>query len=275
VRSKSLRIVEARPGSAWSDGREGGAADELNHAAQCKPYQTSPGHGKSLAASSSSPHNPWVCIRYDKDLHRIVRWSKAIRAWIPIEDWTEGLDTFPGYVAPILIQDAEHGKKLVAASWGMVPWWAKELSFGRKNAFNARSESLTEKPTFKDAFRRRRCIVPATAYYERDLAAKTWLRFVADDVLAIAGLWEPENKLSSAPTFAMVTTEPSKAIAEVHDRMPVILSPADMERWMDPEAEVAELLAMLEPAPEGLLRMEDGGPILPPTRKARAGETLF
>jgi len=200
---------------------------------------------------------------YDKQTAKLIRWSERMGAWISLEDWTEGKDTFPGYEAPMLEPDWERGpafRKLVKAQWGMVPDWAKDASFGRKNAYNARAETLLDKPTFRTAFRRRRCIVPATAFYER--ANGRWVRFSpVADVLPIAGLYEPPNRHCPLPTFAMVTTEPNDLVSDVQDRMPVVLSPEDVERWLDPDAGVGELRTLLTPCPPDWLTVEDAGPI--------------
>lgn len=215
-----------------------------------------------------------MCIRYDKDLKRIVKWSKSIKAWVPIEDWTEGLDTFPGYKAPVLFHSAEHGKELAAAQWGMIPFWAKDAKFGKASGYNARSETLLEKPTWREPLKKGRCIVPATGFYERDFGTKRWLKFATEDVMLIAGLYTGPTKHCDLPTFALVTTEPNHFVEEFHDRMPVVLSLDDAEAWLNPDTPVPACLAMLEPAPEEWLSLSDGGPILKPGELAKALESL-
>jgi len=178
-----------------------------------------------------------------------------------------GEDRFPGdegaFVAP--------GGELVEARWGLQPPWAEDPNFGRKNAYNARGETVAEKPTFRAAFRARRCVIPASAFYER--SEGRWRRILPthDDAFALAGLFERANERSEEPTYTMVTTEPNLAVAEVHDRMPVVLATRDVEAWLDPKADLRELHALLIPCPPEWIRVEDGGPIGRRRRPAPAG----
>src|SRR5665213_3748333 len=109
-----------------------------------------------------------MCILYQRDQRVLLMWAEDLDAWIGIDNDMGVFEAYPGYDAPILVprwHDRE--RSLVPARWGMVPPWAKSESFGRKNAVNARGETLLEKPTFRTAFRKRRCIVPASAFFER------------------------------------------------------------------------------------------------------------
>src|SRR4051794_10001380 len=131
-----------------------------------------------------------MCVRFDQDTGTLVHWSKVVKAWIPYADWRDGLDAYPGYQAAIMI-DRKGQRILVNAQWGMVPPWAKDAAFGKKNAYNARCETVNEKATFRSAFKSRRCVVPISAFYER--MDGRWIRFRGQtQVLAVAGLWEPE-----------------------------------------------------------------------------------
>lgn len=181
-------------------------------------------------------------------------------------------DAFPGSEASILIP--EKGEEvLVAARWGLVPAWAKDPDFGRKNAYNARAETVTEKPSFCAAFRHGRCVVPADAFYERQ--AGHWVRLapLAGESFALAGLTERANDVLPPRTFTLVTTVPNEAVADVHDRMPVVLDPKDVAHWLDPNAAPRELHALLLPCPPEWLRVEDAGPI--GHRNPPAAATLF
>jgi len=202
-----------------------------------------------------------MCIRYDKDWNEIVTWSKLIKAWMPIADWTEGLDTFPGYEAPILVRRKQGEPVIQMGLWGLVPPWAKDAAYGRKSAYNARSETLLEKPTFREAFRKRRCIVPMTAFYETGEGRWTRFRPPSEDVLLVAGLYEPANSVSNVQTFTMVTTEPNELIAPIQDRMLVILTQEDAERWLDPQASMSELRSLMVPCPPQATIVEDAGPM--------------
>ena len=125
--------------------------------------------------------------------------------------------------------------------WGLVPSWAKEAKIGSQ-MINARCKTVATKPAFQSAFQKRRCLVPASGFYEwQVLDGKTkqpWHIFRADGgPLALAGLWEhwqsPDgNQLESC---AIITTTPNEGMAEIHDRMPVILGEEHWNLWLDPD----------------------------------------
>jgi putative SOS response-associated peptidase YedK len=212
-----------------------------------------------------------MCIRYQKGQNQLIRWSEQIEAWLALEDWAEGEDTFPGTLAPVVAPDLEHGRAMISAQWGIVPPWAKDASFGKKNAYNARAETLLEKPTFRAAFKKRRCVVPATAFFERKLGR--WIRFAAvGGVLPLAGLYEAANALCNVPSFALVTTDPNEVVSEVQDRMPVVLAAEDLLRWLDPETDLGELRRLLGPCPPDWMTAEDAGPI---GKKIAKDKSLF
>ncbi len=138
--------------------------------------------------------------------------------------------------------------------WGLVPRWAKDPS-GAGQMINARSETAAEKPAFRDAFRRRRCLIVADGFYEWKKAGKAkqpyYIRLKDGRPLAFAGLWERwgdgDEKLESC---TILTTSANELCAPMHDRMPVILGPADYDRWLDAAlVDPAELKYMLEPHP--------------------------
>lgn len=197
-----------------------------------------------------------MCVRYASSGDAARRWGNA-----PKTATERGIVTgelFPGEVGGYATADGE----LIEARWGLQPFWAKDAGFGRRNAYNARGETLSEKPTFRNAFRLRRCVLPASAFYER--AEGRWLRVepTEGEGFLFAGLWEEANERTEGlPTYTMVTTEPNAAVGEVHDRMPVVLSPEDAGAWMDPDAALDELRALLLPCPPEWTRIEDAGPI--------------
>lgn len=148
----------------------------------------------------------------------------------------------PTNVAPI-IRINEGQRLALPARWGLIPSWAKDDGIAQ-HTFNARTETLSEKPSFRAAFKKRRCIIPATAFYEwRAIPGqrmKERLRFEASDgqPLALAGLWEhwkrPETG-EPVESFTIITTAANDFMAPVHDRMPVILGDEEMEIWLDAE----------------------------------------
>jgi len=141
--------------------------------------------------------------------------------------------------------------------WGLLPSWAKDRTIATR-LINARAETLAEKPSFKQALRRRRCLVLASAFYEwrRDAGGgKTPMAIRRRDQrpFTLAGLWEtwrdPDDG-STVRSFTIVTGAPNELVAQVHDRMPVILPADAAERWLDPDAHDAQdLLPLLVPLP--------------------------
>jgi putative SOS response-associated peptidase YedK len=165
-------------------------------------------------------------------------------------------------VAPTTTIDAVHvrdgSRELVPMRWGLVPsWWKKTLK-EVPSTFNARCETVAEKPVFRSAFKRTRCIIPASGYYEWRTVngAKQPFYFSASDtgVLSIAGLWDEWKDIASGEPLlscTMIVTEANEFAGRVHDRMPVFLAEDSFEAWLDGSAG-AELL---RPAPENLLHV--------------------
>lgn len=151
-------------------------------------------------------------------------------------------------------------RELVLLRWGLVPFWAKDPGIGAR-MINARSETVAEKPAFRAAFRRRRCLVPADGFYEwRRLERGKqpfYVRLRDERPFAFAGLWEhwegPDE--TAIDSCTLLTTEPNDLIRPVHSRMPVILAPKDYDLWLDPGVQKVELLQpLLRPYPsEGML----------------------
>jgi putative SOS response-associated peptidase YedK len=142
-------------------------------------------------------------------------------------------------------------------SWGLVPSWAKDRSIGHKT-INARAETLADKPMFRSALRRRRCIIPADGFYEwkRNPDGKTktplYITLKAGRPFAFAGLWEiwHDPGGSVLPTFTIITTPPNDLMKTIHDRMPAILRPEDYHAWLEPaERDPADLQPLLAPYP--------------------------
>lgn len=172
-------------------------------------------------------------------------------------DWTPRYNLAPTAVVPV-VAAASAGRVILAHRWGLVPSWSKDPSAGARMA-NARAETVAEKPSFLDAFRRGRCIIPADAFYEwqtRSGGPKQPFCFRAADgaVLALAGLrehWEgPDGALD---TCTIITTAANALMAPIHDRMPVLLAPADYQPWLDPATSPERLQALLRPAAAAFL----------------------
>lgn len=165
-------------------------------------------------------------------------------------------------IAIIRLRSLQNGRELALLRWGLIPSWAKDPGIGNKMII-ARAETVSEKPAFREAFARSRCLIPADGYYEWQRQGRMgqrkqpfYIRRKDKRLFAFAGLWEqwrgPEGK--AVETCAILTTEPSQSLTEIHDRMPVILDPKDYEQWLDPYIRQAELLQpLLCPYPEDAL----------------------
>lgn len=158
---------------------------------------------------------------------------------------------------PVLAVANNHPGRLERFHWGLIPSWAKDPSIGSR-LINARAETLAEKPAFRTAFRRRRCLVPADGFYEWrvDPGGKTktpmYIRLKGGKPFAFAGLWDVWHDPGGGeiPSLTLVTGEPNELVKPIHDRMVVILRPEDYQRWLEPaEQEAEKLREMLKPYP--------------------------
>ena len=154
----------------------------------------------------------------------------------------------------IVVVEREDRRALTGYRWGLIPHWATDARIASRT-FNARAETVATMPAFRDAFRRKRCLVPVDGFYEwrREGSKRLPYRIFRSDgrPLALAGLWSgwrnPDTE-EVRRTFTIVTTTPNALIAELHDRMPVIVPEEAWDRWLDPApAEPGELRALLEP----------------------------
>lgn len=144
-----------------------------------------------------------------------------------------------------------------ALHWGLVPFWARDKAVGNR-MINARSETAFEKPSFREAIRKRRCVVPASGFYEwkRTPGGKQPFFIHRSDgaPLLFAGLWEKwEKEGPPLESGVILTTGANATLAPIHDRMPVILDPAVLATWLDPGASENALKALLAPAPPEIL----------------------
>jgi len=144
----------------------------------------------------------------------------------------------PTQQVPVIRQYADGDNHLDSLRWGLIPAWAQDKSIGSK-MINARSETVSEKPAFKQAVRYRRCVVPSSGYYEwQQLEGKSklpwYIRLKDGSPMVFAGLWEtwksPEGEVNS---FTILTTAANRLVAPLHDRMPAILHPDEYRVWLD------------------------------------------
>lgn len=197
-----------------------------------------------------------MCGRYQlKDPKQQYELEFSIKG--PVPNWRPRVNFSPTNSGPFIVSEGSERHMLVG-HWGLIPAWSKVGKMERPT-FNARAETVREKPTFRNAFKSRRCLVPMDAFYEWS-GPKTdrvphEIRRVDGLPLAMAGLWETWRAKDGSETitsYTIVITEPNAFMAQIHDRMPVIIEHADYERWLSGEPEDAATL--MRPAPEGILQ---------------------
>jgi putative SOS response-associated peptidase YedK len=158
-----------------------------------------------------------------------------------------------------IVRQELEDREALRARWGLLPHWAKDAKMGYKT-INARCETVHERPSFRDAFKKRRCIVPADGFYEwegpKGKRTPLWFHRPDDGLLFFAGLyesWQPKPDVWE-PTYTIITTEANEFMSNVHDRMPVILPEEQLDDWLYPkETDTSKLRSMLVPAAEDLL----------------------
>ena len=145
--------------------------------------------------------------------------------------------------------------------WGLVPSWAKDLTVGSR-MINARSETAAEKPSFRSAFRKRRCLIPVDGFYEWENIGRQkkqpWLIHAVDhSPLVLAGLWEswqpPDSAAEPVLTCSILTTAANAHMSSIHDRMPVIIPTEHHATWLSDATDVQHLSDYTQPSPDGTL----------------------
>lgn len=161
-------------------------------------------------------------------------------------------------VAAIGISKAGH-RGLTHFHWGLIPSWAKDGSMSAR-MINARAETVGEKPSYRNAFKRRRCIIPVSGFYEWKKSADgkkqpvyIHPKHAGKKFFGLAGLWEnwESDDGSEVRSCTILTTTPNDLMAKVHDRMPVILNPADYDSWMDSDTPLPAVYKLLKQYPPG------------------------
>jgi putative SOS response-associated peptidase YedK len=171
---------------------------------------------------------------------------------------TPRFNVAPTQQVPVILND-EGIIKIDAFKWGLIPFWAKDTKVGFK-MINARADTVAEKPSFRNAFKQRRCLIPADGFYEwkKIGADKQPYRILLKDqlIFSMAGLWEswtnPDGEEIKSCTI--ITTDPNELMLDIHDRMPMILSVEDEHKWLDKNQSVEDLKAMLQPFPMERMR---------------------
>lgn len=161
----------------------------------------------------------------------------------------------PSFDLPVVIQD-DHERVIGLRRWGLLPGWAKDEKLAY-SLINARAETIDRKPSFREAFKKRRCVVPVSGFYEwkktPDGKVPHYISPTGDAPFSLAGLHEhwtsPEGKAIN--TFTIITTGANSVMRSLHDRMPAILSGKEVDLWLDPQnRDTAVLQDLLRPAPD-------------------------
>lgn len=210
-----------------------------------------------------------MCGRYNliTDVQTIIDFFEVEQTLMDVASWKPRYNIAPGQNLPVVLQKAAESDRMLAAlRWGLVPPWG-DCQQPRISPINARAETVSSKPMFRRAFERRRCLIPATGFYEwaKTPQGKKPFHFSRQDgqLFAFAGIWEQcrseQNEI--VESYAILVTEANKLVRQVHDRMPVILHRQDYARWLDVgNSDLKALNELLKPLPEGEMKMAPANP---------------
>jgi len=201
-----------------------------------------------------------MCGRYGRraDKQRIAEWMQTHNTNVFDDSYlAPSYNVAPQSLQPVVRLDNETGQReLTIMRWGLVPFWAKDSKIGY-STINAKSETATTSPAFREAMKRRRCLVPAEWFYEwQKIDAKTKQPYAVGlrdgSLFAFAGLWETwrdKAKDQVLQTYTILTTDPNELMEPIHNRMPVILAPKDYQRWLEPSEPTHLPVDLLRPYP--------------------------
>jgi putative SOS response-associated peptidase YedK len=214
-----------------------------------------------------------MCGRYVRKADK-QKIAEAFKAHADLDTLTlapEDFNIAPSTFQPVIRQSREdESRELVLMRWGLVPFFTKRLSdIKGVSTINAKAESIQKSPTWREPFKKRRCLVPATAFYEwKNLDAKTKqpYAFTLPDtpLFAFAGLWDGWKDPSGnwLQSFTIVTTEANELMSSIHTRMPVILHPRDYDRWLTRETAHQPPIDLLRPYESEAMRMTEANPLV-------------
>jgi putative SOS response-associated peptidase YedK len=194
-----------------------------------------------------------MCGRYTADTRALNVLVARRNLTVESPPFSLGLNLTPGRRLPIVTQ--EDPTHLAAGLWGYVPAWAAER--GGKEVINVRAETIREKPYFRTAIKRRRCLIPASGFYEWKGKVPHYFRLTDREVFCLAGLYEPRvlDTGEEVPGFAIITTNANDLVASIHHRMPVILDEDAESLWIDDAAPVDVVVKLLAPSPSDAMQV--------------------
>ncbi len=162
-------------------------------------------------------------------------------------EWRPNYNAAPSVDMPVVLQHEKEGRVIDKYRWGLVPFWAKEVNTGY-SMFNARAESIASKRTYQKPFKKQRCIVPASGFYEwvktPDGKIPHYITLKDQGLMSFAGLYEhwQGDGGQVVNSFTIITTESNDKLAPIHDRMPAILLDQEIDHWLDPANQDTESL---------------------------------
>ncbi len=191
-----------------------------------------------------------------------------IEFFLQEEDYLPSYNVAPSQSVLAVINDGNRNK-MGFLRWGLIPPWAKDMSVGYK-MINARAETLIDKPSFRNAYKKKRCLIVADSFYEwKRIDSKTKIpmriKLKSNELFSMAGLWEnwksPDGK--SIYSCSVITTSPNELVQDIHDRMPVILRPEDEKYWLDPSiTDTIKLNPLLKPLDHALMEAYEVSPLV-------------
>ena len=191
-----------------------------------------------------------MCGRYT----HLLTWAQLVALYrltadlIPPNDFRPRYNVAPTQKAPVVRERQGQQRELVMLRWGLIPFWAGDAKIAYKT-INARAEAIARTPAFREAWKARRCLIPTSGFYE-------WLKtphgkqpyligFKDQRPFSLGGLWESWRDRASGEkieTYTIITTAPNEVAGKIHNRMPLIIDPADFDRWLTATAPPADLL---------------------------------
>lgn len=191
-----------------------------------------------------------------------------IEFFLQEEEYNPSYNVAPSQSVLAVINDGAR-KRMGFLRWGLIPPWAKDMSIGYK-MINARAETLTDKPSFRNSYKKKRCLIVADSFYEwKRIDSKTKIpmriKLKSNDLFAMAGLWEnwksPDG--NSIYSCSVITTSPNELVQDIHDRMPVILRPEDEKYWLDSSiTDTTKLNPLLKPLDHALMEAYEVSPLV-------------
>lgn len=180
-------------------------------------------------------------------------YSEDLERYNPLPNY----NVAPTHMHPVITNlDQDH---LQFFRWGLIPFWAKDIKIGYK-MINARKETLLEKSTFKNAVNKKRCIIPFDGFYEwkKNSTGKQPYRIITTNtkIFSVAGLWERWSPKEGEDiySFTLITQEPNELLADIHNRMPAILSPDQERDWLNMDISSSEAIELIQPYPSDLMK---------------------